>query len=170
MFDYHKLRMLRQARNLTQKKLAEFIGITRIAYRNIENGDSEPRPDTFYAICKVLQVAMEDLIVTREHQHIFFEIDEPDFPGCFLELSKGNVLVFYMDDGPGGISGQTIEVTCPHTVIHWFPDEESFWERVREKALSRSGRNARSRYVVIGKGGDAKTSLVVHDKRRETCG
>lgn len=57
------LQRLRLAQSLSQDKLAQAAGISRLAYINIERRQSEPRPDTVRALAKALQVRVPDLLV-----------------------------------------------------------------------------------------------------------
>jgi Zn-dependent peptidase ImmA (M78 family)/DNA-binding XRE family transcriptional regulator len=57
------LQRLRLARGLSQDKLAQAAGISRIAYINIERCQSEPRADTLRALAKALQVRVPELLV-----------------------------------------------------------------------------------------------------------
>ena len=56
------LRRLRKARDLSQDRLAEKSGLSRAAYRNIENGKSEPRVSTLQAIAIALEVPIQRLV------------------------------------------------------------------------------------------------------------
>ena len=56
------LRRLRKARGVTQEDLAEAAGITRVAYRNLETGISQPRPETLQALARSLEVGIQDLV------------------------------------------------------------------------------------------------------------
>jgi Zn-dependent peptidase ImmA (M78 family)/DNA-binding XRE family transcriptional regulator len=55
------LRLIREARGLTQAQVAELAGISRPAYRNIENGDSTPKVSTLQNIAAGLDVKLQDL-------------------------------------------------------------------------------------------------------------
>lgn len=57
------LHRLRLSRGLTQNKLAQAAGISRIAYSNIERCQSEPRVSTVRALAKALQVRVPELLV-----------------------------------------------------------------------------------------------------------
>ena len=57
------LQRLRHSQNLSQDKLAQAAGISRLAYINIERRQSEPRPDTVRALAKALQVRVPELLV-----------------------------------------------------------------------------------------------------------
>jgi Zn-dependent peptidase ImmA (M78 family)/DNA-binding XRE family transcriptional regulator len=56
------LRRLREARRITQGKLAEKAGLSRVAYRNIETGQSVPRVWTLEAIAAALRVPLAQLV------------------------------------------------------------------------------------------------------------
>jgi transcriptional regulator with XRE-family HTH domain len=43
---------------LTQKQVAEKIGITENSYARIERGDAKPSYDTLKAICRVLKLEL----------------------------------------------------------------------------------------------------------------
>jgi len=57
------LRRLRALRGMTQQNVADAAGISRIAYRNIENGKTaDPRVTTLQKIAEALQVGLQDLL------------------------------------------------------------------------------------------------------------
>ncbi|HID74630.1 MAG TPA: ImmA/IrrE family metallo-endopeptidase [Planctomycetaceae bacterium] len=57
------LRRLRAIRRMTQQKVADAAGISRIAYRDIENGKTaDPRVTTLQKIADALQVGLQDLL------------------------------------------------------------------------------------------------------------
>lgn len=57
------LRRIRQDKGLSQEQVAEFAGISRITYRNIENGASMPKVSTLQNISTALSVKLQDLII-----------------------------------------------------------------------------------------------------------
>lgn len=60
-------------KELTQDKIAEMAGITRLAYQNIENGLSTPRPSTLQNLAAALDVKLVDLFASpRELKHVRF--------------------------------------------------------------------------------------------------
>jgi len=81
--------------------------------------------------------------------------------GTTLDLRPGSVLVIYTDDGPSGACGQSMNVTCPHTVLHLFPTEEDFCQ-AREHLRGRGGKNAKMRIVKIGDWATGQFSVVKH--------
>ncbi|MDD3643827.1 MAG: XRE family transcriptional regulator [Candidatus Krumholzibacteria bacterium] len=56
------LRRLRKMRRMTQGRLAELAGISRVAYRNLETGASEPRRATLEALADALDVPVFDIV------------------------------------------------------------------------------------------------------------
>lgn len=52
-----KIRLLREKRNLSQKEMGLFLGVSRETYRNLENGKIQLRLDDYLKICKILNVA-----------------------------------------------------------------------------------------------------------------
>jgi len=56
------LMRLRKLNNLTQQDVADAAGISRVAYRNLEKGDAEPRQGTLQALAKALNASAFDLL------------------------------------------------------------------------------------------------------------
>jgi Zn-dependent peptidase ImmA (M78 family)/DNA-binding XRE family transcriptional regulator len=57
------LRRLREAKGLSQSQVADLAGISRVAYRNIENGNSTPKVSTLQNIASGVGVKLQDLFV-----------------------------------------------------------------------------------------------------------
>jgi Zn-dependent peptidase ImmA (M78 family)/transcriptional regulator with XRE-family HTH domain len=57
------LRRIRTSKKMSQVELAERSGLSRVGYRNIEDGVSEPRAETLTAIAEALEVSVEQLLV-----------------------------------------------------------------------------------------------------------
>jgi Zn-dependent peptidase ImmA (M78 family)/DNA-binding XRE family transcriptional regulator len=57
------LRRIRSAKGLSQVDLADKAGLSRIGYRNIEAGESEPKADTLTALAQALDVSIEQLLI-----------------------------------------------------------------------------------------------------------
>jgi len=55
------LRRIREAKGLTQSEVAELAGISRVAYRNIENNSSTPKVSTLQNIASAVKVKLQDL-------------------------------------------------------------------------------------------------------------
>lgn len=56
-----KLKAARAARDMTQKELAEAVGVTRQTVNAIEKGDYNPTVRLCVAICKVLGKTLDEL-------------------------------------------------------------------------------------------------------------
>lgn len=57
-----RLRLLREARQLTQVRLAELIEVDARAYNRWERGTIAPQLDTLIKIADVLQVSLDELV------------------------------------------------------------------------------------------------------------
>ncbi|MDC9583314.1 helix-turn-helix transcriptional regulator [Xenorhabdus sp. PR6a] len=57
-----RLRLLREARNLNQVRLAELLGVDPRAYNRWEKGASAPHLETVIKIADVLQVTIDELV------------------------------------------------------------------------------------------------------------
>lgn len=67
------LKRLRAAKQRSQTEIAEGAGLSRVGYRNIEEGVSAPRVDTLMKIAAALQVRLEELFeAPRSLDHVRF--------------------------------------------------------------------------------------------------
>lgn len=57
------LRRIREAKGLSQSEVADLAGISRVAYRNIENGSSAPKVSTLQNIAVGVEVKLQDLFI-----------------------------------------------------------------------------------------------------------
>lgn len=57
------LRRIRETRGLTQSQIADLAGISRVAYRNIENGNSIPKVSTLQNIASGIGIKLQDLFI-----------------------------------------------------------------------------------------------------------
>lgn len=57
-----KIKLLRKEKGISQKTLAEMIGVEQSAYSKIECGKTHLNVNTFLRICEVLQVPPEELL------------------------------------------------------------------------------------------------------------
>lgn len=89
---------------------------------------------------------------------------QPEPRGPIDVTKPGTAIFIYTDKGPKGPCGQSVSMTCNHTSVHIFRDEDTMREWVSEhrKALS-SGKQAEVRFVVVGEGQTLGTSFEVHD-------
>ena len=56
-----RLRLLRQARNMTQARLANLLGVGPRAYNRWEKGGNVPHFETILKIADILQVSLDEL-------------------------------------------------------------------------------------------------------------
>ncbi|MBI9021492.1 MAG: ImmA/IrrE family metallo-endopeptidase, partial [Verrucomicrobia bacterium] len=56
------LMRLRKLNGLTQQSVADAVGISRVAYRNLEKGDAAPRESTLRALAESLNCSVMDLL------------------------------------------------------------------------------------------------------------
>ena len=61
-----RLRLLRQARKMTQVRLAELLGISARGYNRWEKGGNVPHLDTLIKIADILQVSLDELVGRTE--------------------------------------------------------------------------------------------------------
>ena len=88
-----------------------------------------------------------------------------------ITLCKGNCLVVYSDTGPLGPCGQSMSITCPHTYLYWFPDEDTMRRKLLVGTIGRKGSRPRIEYAVIGDHGTGQMQLFVYgDERCSECG
>ena len=91
------LRRIRSSQKLSQVELASRAGVSRIGYRNIEDGESEPKAATLTAIARALGVPIEQL---RALIADLGELSEADaVADDFIDL--GETRAFEVVDGEG---------------------------------------------------------------------
>lgn len=56
-----RLRLLRQARNITQARLAELVGVSARVYNRWEKGGNIPHFETIVRLADILQVSLDEL-------------------------------------------------------------------------------------------------------------
>ena len=57
-----RLKLLRQARSMTQSRLAELLAVNPRAYSRWERGDNVPHLETLVKIADILQVTLDELV------------------------------------------------------------------------------------------------------------
>lgn len=66
-----------------------------------------------------------------------------------LGLKKGMAWVLYSDEGPAGICGQSMRITCPHAVLKVYATEDEMRSEM-ETAKFRNGKRSRLMWGVVG--------------------
>lgn len=61
-----KLKIARVKKSLSQKQLAELVGVSRQTINAIEKGDYNPTIHLCISICKILEVTLDDLFWEEE--------------------------------------------------------------------------------------------------------
>ncbi|MEA4804795.1 helix-turn-helix transcriptional regulator [Acetobacterium wieringae] len=61
-----KIKKLRKEKNISQKKMAELLGLAHSTYSNYENDLREPNLDVLKKVCKILGVKLNDLLGVDE--------------------------------------------------------------------------------------------------------
>jgi transcriptional regulator with XRE-family HTH domain len=61
-----RLRLLRQARNITQARLSELVGVSARVYNRWEKGGNVPHFDTIVKLADILQVSLDELAGRKE--------------------------------------------------------------------------------------------------------
>lgn len=59
------LKHFRQTARVTQKQMAERLGMTENAYQNYEYGKREPKLDVLIQIAEILEVSIDDLLLKK---------------------------------------------------------------------------------------------------------
>jgi len=57
-----KIKLIREAKGLTQEQVAEKLGISPTAYGNVERGDNDPKLSKLQKIAEILEMPLSDLI------------------------------------------------------------------------------------------------------------
>jgi hypothetical protein len=84
-----------------------------------------------------------------------------------LTLKPGMGWAIYTDHGPTGICGQSMSITCPHSVFRVWPDEESM--RADLDKSFRKGSKANLQFGVIGQWSSGRGAVVVSAALPRRC-
>ncbi len=85
------LMRLRKLNNLTQQNVADAAGISRVAYRNLEKGNADPRQGTLQALANALNVSVFDLLApVRKLKSLRYRANKKMSE---QELAQGNQVV-----------------------------------------------------------------------------
>jgi transcriptional regulator with XRE-family HTH domain len=61
-----KIRLIREAKGLTQEQIAEKLKMSANAYGNIERGDNDPKLSKLQKIAEILEIPLADLVDLSE--------------------------------------------------------------------------------------------------------
>ncbi|MBP6122331.1 MULTISPECIES: helix-turn-helix domain-containing protein [Providencia] len=90
-----KIRLLRQARNLSLNELSRISGISKAALSKLESGGSNPRIDTLESIAIALRFPLSDLFTRQHEAYPYFVQSAPlenDYSQQFkFRINMGNI-------------------------------------------------------------------------------
>lgn len=72
------------------------------------------------------------------------DVDQTYGHGVTVDLQPGMAWALYADDGPGGPCGQSMRTTCPHSVLHVWPNEDAMRAALADGHI---GRNKKARVI-----------------------
>src|SRR5258708_13433429 len=58
----HNVKQLREARGLTQERIAKIASVPRATWTNLESGDANPTVSVLHRVASALQVTIEELL------------------------------------------------------------------------------------------------------------
>jgi transcriptional regulator with XRE-family HTH domain len=61
-----KIRLIREAKGLTQEQVAEELGVSSSAYGDIERGDNDPKLSKLQKIAEILEIKLSELVDLSE--------------------------------------------------------------------------------------------------------
>lgn len=61
-----KIRLIREAKGLTQEQVAEQLGVSPTAYGDIERGDNDPKLSKLQKIAEILEISLSELVDLSE--------------------------------------------------------------------------------------------------------
>jgi len=75
-----------------------------------------------------------------------------DFHGepVSITFKPGMAWALYSDEGPTGPCGQSMRITCPHSVLIVWDSEDAMREALREQSVGRKGAKQRLQWGVVG--------------------
>jgi transcriptional regulator with XRE-family HTH domain len=61
-----KIRLIREAKNLTQEQVAEKLGVSQSAYGDIERGENDPKLSKLQKIAEIFEIQLSELVDLTE--------------------------------------------------------------------------------------------------------
>lgn len=61
-----KIRLIREAKNLTQEQVAEKLGVSQSAYGDIERGDNDPKLSKLQKLADIFEIQLSELVDLTE--------------------------------------------------------------------------------------------------------
>ena len=95
-----KIKLIREAKGLTQEQVAEKLGISSTAYGNIERGNNDPKLSKLEKIAEILGIKLPELVDSSENGilNINFKNKQRDvYLGSSTELEKQQLIIELKD-------------------------------------------------------------------------
>ena len=91
-----RLKALRLEANLTQKEVADILGISRPAYTYWEKGEKAPTPDKLPALSKLFNVSTDYLLGNSDYRSVEEELSEVEmlFRATSLDMTEEEKAIF----------------------------------------------------------------------------
>jgi transcriptional regulator with XRE-family HTH domain len=83
-----RLRELRQARGLTQARLAELLDTSPRVYNRWETGSALPRLDTLVQLADLLEVSLDELVGREEVEEHELRLRNPKLHELYREIDR----------------------------------------------------------------------------------
>lgn len=64
-----KLLELRKKKKLSQEKMAQLLGISKVSYNHKENGIVEFKSDEMFRVSKIMGLSIDQIFLPRGHQN-----------------------------------------------------------------------------------------------------
>ena len=82
-----------------------------------------------------------------------------------IVITDGMAWILYTDQGPAGICGQLMSITCPHTVLRLWSSEDAMFKELNGRemmSLFRRGVKQTINYGVVGQFSTSNAKIVFH--------
>jgi transcriptional regulator with XRE-family HTH domain len=83
-----RLKELREARGLTQARLAEMVGVIPRVYNRWERATAAPRLESLVSLADILQVTLDELTGREAIKNIEFKVKNPKLHSLYREIDR----------------------------------------------------------------------------------
>jgi transcriptional regulator with XRE-family HTH domain len=111
----YSLRDLRTAKNIKQKQLADYLGISKSLYHAIECGHRKPNIDTVFMLSMLYKTSMDFIYHAYNRQYIVHHFPDPDLKYALREANETDITYIYQQISP---SPMPAPPKLPATLIH----------------------------------------------------
>jgi transcriptional regulator with XRE-family HTH domain len=97
-----KIRLIREAKNLTQEQVAEKLGVSQSAYGDIERGENDPKLSKLQKIAEIFEMQLSELVDLSDKGNLnvtFNTCNQKKFyiGSSTAELEKQNLIIELKD-------------------------------------------------------------------------